>query len=81
MCARKQINHSMTYIYETPDSGKTLYRRKLGSNEPRELVREDTSPKTLWEDIQKRASRDPALQEAVDMMLVYYQLSRDNDTI
>ena len=29
------------YIYESPDGGKTLYRREFGDYKKRELVRED----------------------------------------
>jgi len=29
---------SITWIYETPDKGKTLYRRPFGKTGPRELI-------------------------------------------
>ena len=67
-----------TYIYESPDSGDTVYRRKAGSNQ-RELVREGPLRKKmlrsqLWRDIFDRAESDPVLQEMIDRIEIYHHL-------
>ena len=36
----KMTEDTKTYIYESPDSGKTIYRRKMGESK-KELVDED----------------------------------------
>ena len=66
------------YVYESPDSGDTIYRRRAGSNQ-RELVREGPLRKKvlrsqLWRDIFDSAENDPVLKEMIDKIEVYYQL-------
>lgn len=38
------------WIYETPDRGRTVYRRPFGENGPRELIRINNMPvkPTIW---------------------------------
>jgi hypothetical protein len=68
----------MTYIYESPDSGKTLYRRLNGTSD-RELVRQaEIDPRNEWAKIQELAKTNRTLREAVETMLVIYHLSRDH---
>jgi hypothetical protein len=67
-----------TYIYESPDHGDTLYRRRRGSNQ-RELVREGPlrqrmSRSQLWRDIFQAAETDPVLREMIDKIEVYHRL-------
>ena len=67
-----------TYIYESPDRGDTVYRRRAGSNQ-RELVQEGPLRKKmlrsqLWRDIFEAAESDPVLQEMIDKIEVYYTL-------
>jgi hypothetical protein len=67
-----------TYIYESPDHGDTLYRRRRGSNQ-RELVREGPLRKKmlrsqLWRDIFQAAESDPILQEMIDKVEIYHKL-------
>jgi len=70
------------YVYETPDGGDTIYRRKTGSDS-REL--HSTSPKKkdlieelqnqkLWGDIHRAAKSDPVLQDMLDRIVIYHQL-------
>ena len=43
----REINNDMMeqeYIYESPDGGKTLYRRKLGDYDNREQIDSDGNP-------------------------------------
>ena len=67
-----------TYIYESPDSGDTIYRRLAGSNQ-RELVREGPLRQKMlknqrWQQIFQAAETDPVLQEMLDQIEVYYSL-------
>jgi len=66
------------YVYESPDGGDTIYRRRSGDTD-RELVREGPLRRRmlrsqLWRDIFMAAESDPALQDLVDRVEVYYQL-------
>jgi len=67
-----------TYIYESPDGGDTVYRRRTGSDQ-RELVQEGLLRKKmlrsqLWRDIFDAAETDPALQEMINKIEVYHTL-------
>lgn len=35
-----------TYIYESPDKGKTVYRREFGSGSQRELIKSSEAKET-----------------------------------
>ena len=76
-----------TYIYESPDGGQTVYARESGSKE-RKLVGESLSVKTnrelmqesqLWHDIRVAARDNPTLQEALDRVIIIYNLSKPNE--
>jgi hypothetical protein len=69
-------------IYESPDGGETVYRRKPG-NITREL--HSQSPRTfdlhtqlmedkLWGNIRRASKTDPALKEMLDQIKMYYTL-------
>jgi hypothetical protein len=67
-----------TYIYESPDGGDTVYRRRAGSNQ-RELVQEGPLRKKmlrsqLWRNILKAAEFDPILQDMLDRVEIYHSL-------
>ena len=67
-----------TYIYESPDSGDTLYRRLAGTNQ-REMVREGPLRQKMqknqrWQQIFLAAETDPVLQEMLDRIEVYHSL-------
>jgi len=70
------------YIYESPDGGNTIYRRKRG--EPfshRTLVRSDskTDKIQLQRDIREiieMAEEDPILKDMIDKLLEYYYLKK-----
>ena len=66
------------YIYESPDSGDTIYRRLIGTNQ-RELVREGPLHQKmlrsqLWRDIFQAAETDPVLKELIEKVEVYHRL-------
>lgn len=69
-----------TYVYESPDNGKTVYRRHLGDSiNSRELVHEDPEMKAQrqwlhWIPILRAAQTDATLQNMIDQVEVYYQL-------
>jgi hypothetical protein len=71
------------YIYETPDGGRTVYRRHPNSTD-REIIREDPERKYIeqwnnWRDI-LRASRDNVtLRDAVEKAELIYTLIKNED--
>jgi hypothetical protein len=71
-----------TYIYESPDSGDTVYRRRMGSTQ-RELhsisdkrlnLENELKKNKLWGDIHRAAQSDPVLQDMLDRVEIYYRL-------
>jgi len=70
------------YVYETPDGGDTVYRRKIGSDsrelhstsEKKKDLIDDLRKQKLWGDIHRAAKNDPALQEMLDRIVVYHRL-------
>jgi hypothetical protein len=72
------VSDDEKYIYESPDSGDTIYRRAFGSNQ-RELVREGPLRQKmlrsqLWRDIFAAAETDLVLKEMIDKVEVYHRL-------
>ena len=76
-----------TYIYESPDGGQSVYAREAGSKE-RKLIGERLSANTnrklmqesqLWHDIKVAARTNPTLQEALDRVIIIYNLSKSNE--
>jgi hypothetical protein len=75
----------MSYIYESPDGGKTVYRRTQGSIKDRELVSIDPEKQQLleqqvqwdlWKSILHAAKTNSALSESLDRARILYELSR-----
>lgn len=72
----------MTYVYESPDQGRTIYRRAFGGAE-RELLSIDHSAyeevrnAKLWQEIREAAKTDPALKEMMDQVKTYYLIKKD----
>jgi len=52
-------DHNMPYIYESPDGGKTVYRRVFGDYTNRELIEfeEDDMKDEKWEAIQEHCRK------------------------
>lgn len=66
------------YVYESPDNGDTIYRRRMG-NPQRELVRTGPVQQRLlrsqtWRDILRAAESDPVLADMLDRVEVYHAL-------
>jgi hypothetical protein len=69
----------ITYVYESPDHGRTVYRREVG-HDKRELYMESGSPVLypygMWADIQRVAMSNLALQEAMERVIILYNLTK-----
>lgn len=83
--ARAMINIPVNdgYVYESPDGGKTIYRRLPGSRE-RELYYESDEVRiahrwTRFEDIVKLAETEPALNDAIEKVEMLYALLKENE--
>jgi hypothetical protein len=69
-------------IYESPDGGRTVYKREIG-NLGRELIKEDNTmhneiiENQLWSDIRQAAKNNPSIQEALDRVKITYYLSNE----
>ena len=77
----------MTYVYESPDGGDTVYRRKPGSS-TRELHSISDEKRTwdemleeemLWVKIVQASRNNPTLQNALEQARLIYELSQKND--
>jgi hypothetical protein len=72
----------MSKIFESPDGGRTVYVREFGSN-TKELYIESGSPVKytygMWDDILKAGTKNPALQEEIDRLIVIYELGKSNE--
>jgi len=74
----------MKYVYESPDSGRTVYERVSGTldrvviKDETEQERDATNRWTAWRDILRAAKHNPALSEALDRAQIIYELSRQN---
>jgi diadenosine tetraphosphatase ApaH/serine/threonine PP2A family protein phosphatase len=67
-----------SWIYESPDGGDTVYRRRSGEGH-RELVREGPLRQRLlrsqlWREIFDAADTDTELQRMIDQIEVFYRL-------
>ncbi|NBP58587.1 hypothetical protein EBU71_19030 [bacterium] len=72
----------MTDIFESPDGGHTIYVRKANSTE-RVLLSEDDYAKDRkkrfeWHQIWDAKDSNPALQKAVERVIMIYRLGKDN---
>ena len=66
-------------VYESPDGGKTIYEREIGST-VRTLVKEDTSKieqireDKLWGNIRREAKTNVALADILEQAKMVYAL-------
>ena len=79
------LTSDVTYIYESPDGGDTVYARKSGSTD-RIMVGQNTRAKSLvgkiqedklWGEIRRMAEKDPGMAELLDRAKVYYHLKKN----
>jgi hypothetical protein len=77
-----------TYIYESPDHGKTVYAREMGSTEKklvgyqlpqrRDPMQYDIIETQLWQDIVEAGKTNPSLQKTLDRAMLIYQTIKDD---
>ena len=78
----------MSDIFESPNKGKTVYRRLPGTAD-RELYSDIMSDGStfheqlledqMWGEIRRMARKDEGLQELLERAIVYYNLKKDHD--
>ena len=72
-----------TYIYESSDSGETVYAREMGAPpESRIMIGQswlakEQIEKRMWNDIYPNRNLNPALTEAVEKCIIIYKLSKE----
>ena len=76
-----------TYIYESPDNGKTVYAREAGQTEKklvgynlpkrRDPMQYDIIETQLWQDIVEAGKTNPTLQKNLDRAILIYQTIKD----
>ena len=69
------------YIYESPDNGKTVYRREMGGI-TREMLTSPSTPDDLFRyaefvKIIDMSYSNPALKKALDNLLLIYYTVKD----
>ena len=84
-----QYKPGATYIHESPDGGKTIYAREIGTTERRlvgyspDMIEqlEKIDRESRWMAILDQAKRSPALQEAIDRVIMLYELSKTEEPV
>lgn len=80
------LKPDVTYIYESPDGGDTVYAREAGSTE-RVMIGQNTRAKSLvdkiqedklWGGIGRMAETDPEMAELLERAKVYYYLKHQS---
>jgi len=83
----------MSDIFESPDKGKTVYKRLPGTSQ-RELysdmisdgsmisdgrtLHEQLLEQKMWGEIHRMARKDEGLRELLERAIVYYNLKKDH---
>jgi hypothetical protein len=76
----------MTYIYESPDGGHTVFRRETGSDrqelhsisEQKRKWDQQVEEEMLWVKVFQASRTNPALQQALERALVIYRLTQND---
>lgn len=71
---------SPEYIYESPDNGNTVYRRKQGDTERELYIQKEPDLFTYADikEIKELSKTNPALKKALDNLLVIYYTIKDD---
>ena len=82
MSDQSRLKPGATYIYETPDNGRSVYAREHGTNE-RFLVgsimeSDDFVKDEIWKDVLRLSRLHSNLAEEVEKILVLYHLLKEN---
>ena len=77
----------MSDIFESPDGGKTVYRRLPGTSQ-RELysdmtsdgrsLREQVQENQMWDQIRRMSRTDEGLRDLLERAIVYNNLKKDH---
>lgn len=73
---------SKSYVYESPDNGKTIYRRRAGSLERVCIKKDPFNPVEVanhWMKILEAARESPALYDAIRKVEMIYALVKKED--
>lgn len=71
-----QLKPGATYIYERDKD--VIYAREHGSNERRVIGMDYPNSQAInWHDVQIVAKTNPALQQALDRVIMIYKLSKE----
>ena len=79
----------MSAIFESPDGGKTVYRRLPGTTQ-RDLIQDNRTrdgwpsiehirEDQMWGEIRRMARTDAGLQDILERAIIYYNLKREHD--
>jgi hypothetical protein len=74
---------SNEYIYESPDNGNTVYRRKIGEQERELYIQKEPDLFTYADvnEIKELSKTNPAVKKALDnLLLIYYTVKDDKST-
>ena len=78
------MNYRNNKVYESPDGGKTIYEREIGSTE-RVMIREDTVKRDqvreqqLWHEIRIAAKTNVALADILKQAEMVYALIKEEN--
>ena len=78
-----QLKPGATYVYESSDSGETVYAREMGAPpESRIMIGQSwlakqQIEKRMWAEIYDKRNQNTALQSAVEECIIIYKLSED----
>ena len=83
------LKPGVTYVYESPDGGETVYAREqgapvntrimIGQSYNAKVRIEERKEEELWKEIRAEAKYNVQLQEAINRVKVLYYLSKDKD--
>lgn len=89
MASVGKMDPGVSYVYEKADG--VTYARKIGDppdarfevgrDYDSEKLHKDLMHSKLWGEIHRAAKSNPALQEAIDRVIIVYELSRQDESI
>lgn len=74
------LNPNTSYIYESPDGGKTVYAREIGApTNQRKLIgyQLDLFEDINWHDVSLKARTNPSLQKVLKRAILIYETIKD----
>lgn len=78
------LKPNINYVYESPDNGKTIYAREIGSNEKKligyQYNTDFKQQQILFENILIAAEHDEQLKTALENVKIIYYLSKQNES-